>query len=169
MIHPRAHVSPDCILGKDVIVWQFASVIRGARIGEGSSVGSCAIVDCAIIGRLCAIAHGAQVHPGAKLEDEVFVGPGVILCNDRWPRVSKVDFNADALLLEKKVVIIVRQRAAIGAGAAILPGVTIGTGAMVSACARVDRDVPDYHLFKRSGEIVEIDRRQTRRLRILEA
>lgn len=161
-------VAPDCELEEGVKVWQYASVLRGARIGRYTTVGSCAVVDCAKVGPFCSIGHGAQIHPGVVLENEVFVGPGAILCNDRWPRVSKVDFDINKLLVERKTVIRVQTRASIGAGAIVLPGVVIGIGAMVAAGARVTKSVPDYHMVKGSGEVVEIDRRQTFRLRVIE-
>lgn len=164
MIHPKAIVEANCSLGDDVTVWAFAQVIREASIGHDSSVGSCAIVDCAHVGDRCAIGHGAQIHPGVWLGNEVFVGPGAIICNDRWPRVAKHGWDSTKILVDRLLCVVVYDRASIGAGAIVLPGVSIGAGAMIAAGARVERDVPPMHLLKANGQCVEIDRRQTNRL-----
>ncbi len=164
MIHPQACVDPNVMVGPGTRVWQFASVIRRASIGRDCNIASCAIVDGATLGNLCTVGHGAQIHPGITMGDEVFVGPGAIFCNDPWPRVRKGDFNIDKIL-SGFVVTRVGNRASIGAGAVVLPGVTIGDDAMVSAGAVVNKSVPPMHMFKRDGSIVEIQRRQVTRMR----
>lgn len=154
-VHDKAHVEGAHIEAR-VKVWQFASVIRGAKIGADSTVASCAIVDGASIGERCIIGHGASVHPGTKIGNDVFVGPSVTFCNDRWPRVPKDGFDL-AWYLDGGLCIVVEDEASIGAGAVILPGVKIHSGALIAAGAVVDRDVPACHLFKRNGKIVPID------------
>lgn len=139
-------VGNDCILGDGTTVWEFAKVIRGAKIGEDCVIGSCAIVDGATIGSRCRISHGAQVHPGSLLGDDVFVGPGAVLCNDRWPSTSKEGFDADAL--KGRHTVIVEDGASIGANATILPGVRIGRRAVVGAGARVTRNVPADRVWR---------------------
>lgn len=136
MIHPLAVVDGDL---EGVTVWQFASVIRGAKIGAGSSIGSCAIVDGAKLGRRVRVGHGASIHPGALIGDDVFIGPAAIICNDPYPQAGS-DFDVGELLAGK-VVVRIEDRASIGAGAVILPGVTIGKGAMIAAGSVVTRDV----------------------------
>lgn len=164
MIDPMACVGDDVTLPDNCTVWQFASVIRGARLGEFCTVGSCAIVDAARIGRACSIGHGAQLHPGLHAGDEVFFGPGCIVCNDPWPRVRKGDFDM-AQIMAGLVVVRIADRASIGAGAIVLPGRTIGENAMIAAGAVVDCDVPCDHLFKRDGTVVPIGRRPISRMR----
>lgn len=164
MIDPLACVGDDVKLLDNCTVWQFATVIRGASLGDFCSVGSCAIVDGAKIGRSCSIGHGAQLHPGLEAGDEVFFGPGCIVCNDPWPRVRKGDFDIEKIMAGL-VVVRIADRASIGAGAIVLPGRTIGENAMIAAGAVVDCDVPSDHLFKRSGEIVPIGRRPISRMR----
>jgi UDP-2-acetamido-3-amino-2,3-dideoxy-glucuronate N-acetyltransferase len=164
LVHPQACVHETAVLGDGVSVWQFASVIRGAQLGAGCSVGACAIVDGARLGRLCRVGHAASLHPGLEAGDEVFFGPGAIVCNDPWPRVRPGDFDPDRLHAGF-VCVRIGPRASIGAGAVVLPGLRIGEGAMIAAGAVVDRDVPAFHLFKRTGEMVEIERRQVTRMR----
>lgn len=160
-----AFIGPDVSVGDGTHIWQFASVIRGAVIGQKCSVGAGAIVDAARVGDNVLIGAGAQLHPGTVIGDNVFVGPGVIFCNDRWPRVSKDGFDGEALLSGKIVTVQVCDGASIGAGAVILPGVRIGIGATVAAGARVDESVPDYYLAKREGDIVPIAARRAERMR----
>lgn len=166
MIHPYAVVDLTSAIGEGTRIWQGATVIRGAMIGDGCTIGACAIVDGATVGDSCSIGHGAQIHPGTEVGHEVFIGPGAIICNDPWPRVRKGDFDLDAILGGITIVRI-EDGVGIGAGAIVLPGVTIGKLAMVAAGAVVGRDVPPDHLFKRSGDIVPIGRRQVSRMRAI--
>jgi UDP-2-acetamido-3-amino-2,3-dideoxy-glucuronate N-acetyltransferase len=156
MIHPQAVVSASEI-GEDTTVWQFASVIRGAVVGRGCTVAAYALIDAARVGDHCLISSQAQLHPGVEVGSRVFVGPGVIFCNDRWPTVDKEGFDGEALLGGEFKTTIVGSGASLGAGAIVLPGSYVGAGAMVAAGATVDGGVPERHLLKRSGEIVRID------------
>lgn len=141
MIHKKAEVK-NATLGEGCRVWQFASVVRGAVLGDDVTVASCAIVDGAKVGAGSIIAHGASVHPGAVLEEGVFVGPGAVLCNDAWPRAHKRGWAVpDAPL------VIIKKGASIGANAIVLPGVTVGERAMVGAGIVCTKDVPAGHLM----------------------
>lgn len=144
-------VGADCILGDGTVVWEFAKVIRGAKIGRDSVIGSCAIVDGATIGDRCRISHGAQIHPGSLLGDDVFIGPAAILCNDLWPSTSKEGFDAEAL--KTRHTVIIEDGASIGAGAVILPGVRIGKGAVIAAHATVDQDVAAGSVHRRNDYV----------------
>lgn len=162
MIHALAHVDGASI-GQGTRVWQFASVIRGAKIGTDCTIGSASIIDGATVGDRCLIGHGAQLHPGARIGDEVFIGPGVVCCNDRWPMVDKDGFDLGWLLNGGETVV-VGNRSSVGASAVLLPGIFLEEGAMVAAGSIVDSWVPAHHLFKRTGEIVPIDRSRRRRM-----
>lgn len=151
MIHQQAIFDlKTCRLGQGTTVWQFASVIRGARLGALCSVGAGAIVDGAIVGDGSLIGSGAQLHPGTKIGQGVFVGPGAIFCNDFWPRASKTGFELPA---GDRHTVIVEDEASIGAGVIILPGVTIGKGAMVAAGVVCERSIPACNLLRRDGTI----------------
>lgn len=145
-----------------VTVRQYASVVRDAEVGEGTVIGPCALVDAARVGRDCRIGHGAAIHPGVWIGDRVFIGPGVIFCNDYWPEVGKTGFSLDSI----GVVIRVEDDANIGAGAIILPGVVIGKGAMVAAGAVVTRSVPANRMATRCNQIMSLPAdRRSRRMR----
>lgn len=139
-------VHDDCKIGVGTNVFQFASIIRGSVLGRDCRVGGCAIVDGATVGDMCAIGHGAQLHPGTLLGIGVFFGPGAIACNDVWPCVDKDGWELPA----GKYTVVVEDGASIGAGAVILPGVRIGKGALVAAGARVKRDVPPGAVYQRN-------------------
>ena len=132
-------------------VWPYAQVIRGAVLGENCSIGSCAIVDGATLGNRVSVGHGAQVHPGTKIGNDVFVGPGVVICNDAWPRTHKRGWH-----MPERPTVIIEDGASIGANATILPGVIIGAGAMVGAGVTVTKDVPAHHMMAWSNVPVPI-------------
>ena len=133
-IHGLVEIDETVVLGHGVTVWQFATILAGTVIGDGSVVGSCCWV-----GRKCKIGagvrlnHGCFIPHGTVLEDSVFLGPSVVLTDDRWPRAGNVGYTAEPP--------VVREGASIGAGAVILPGVEIGRGAMIGAGAVVTRNV----------------------------
>lgn len=164
MIHPIALVS-GAEIGEATNVWQFASVIRGAKVGERCTVSAGALIDASDVGNNCLIGAGAQIHPGVQIGDGVFVGPGVIFCNDRWPTVDKEGFDGPALLSKEFVTTVVENDANIGAGAIILPGVILGAGCMIAAGARVEASVPPRHLHKADGTVIPIDDRKPQRMR----
>lgn len=167
MIHPRATVGDDVKIGSGTRVWQNASVIRGAVLGQECRVAAGAIVDGSRLGDRCIVSHCAFIDPGMEIADDVFIGPFVAMCNDAWPRVEKEGWYDVADLVSGAVVVTkIGKGASIGAHATILPGMAIGEHAMIAAGAIVDKDVPAHHLFKRDGSIVPIDTsRPIRRMR----
>lgn len=165
MIDRNAFVSVCSIVGNGTKVWQFASVIRCSVIGDDCNIGGCSVVDGAKIGNNCSVGHGSQLHPGLVAGNEVFFGPGCIVCNDPWPRVRKGDFDISKILSGEFVTVRIGDGASLGAGSIILPGVSIGSGAMVSAGAVATSDIPEGHLLKRDGEIIIIGRRSVLRMR----
>lgn len=167
-IHPAAQVDRDCHVGARCRVWQFASIIRNAKVGDDCSIATCSIVDGSTLGSNCIVSHGAFIDPGMKIGACVFIGPNVALCNDAWPRVGKDGwFDPDALIKGNIVVTIIEDGASLGANCTVLPGRRIGRDAMIAAGAIVECDVPPRHLYKRDGSIVPIDpSRPIRRMRV---
>jgi UDP-2-acetamido-3-amino-2,3-dideoxy-glucuronate N-acetyltransferase len=152
-IHPAAHVDRESVtIGARTKVWQFASVIRGAAVGDDCSIASCAIVDGAELGDRCIVSHGAFIDPGMTIGNDVFIGPHVALCNDFWPRVSKDGWYDVRDLIDGKVIVTqICDGASIGANAVLMPGVRIGEHCMIAAGAVVTGDVPSGHLYGRDG------------------
>ena len=145
--HPRAdhtsglRISPDVKLGERVAVHCFVN-LYGCTIGDDSRVGAFVeIQKNATIGKRCKISSHTFVCEGVTIEDEVFVGHGVMFINDLDPRAT-----ADGLPQSEEDWSVIPTRvckgASIGSGATILGGVTIGEGALVGAGAVVTKDVP---------------------------
>ena len=154
MIHPLAHVHDDCLIGEGTSIWQFASVIRGARIGKGCNIASGACIDGSVIGDGTKIGHNLAMGPGFRVGRNCFIGPNVTFCNDAWPRASTAGF--DPAKYQHRPAVIVEDGASIGANCVILPGVHIGRGAMVAAGSRVSRNVPEDMLWRPDGEVQDI-------------
>jgi acetyltransferase-like isoleucine patch superfamily enzyme len=132
----------DVSFGADVVVQSFTN-LYGCSIGDGTRIGPYVEVQRgAAIGARCKIQSHSFVCDGVTIEDEVFVGHGVMFINDKTPRATTEDgelqTEADWTLLPT----VVERRAAIGSGAVVLGGVRIGAGALVGAGAVVTKDVP---------------------------
>lgn len=135
LIHPSAHVDPGAHVGEGTRIWQNVVVLAGARIGRDCNLNAHTLVEGgAVLGDRVTLKCGVYVWDGVILEDDVFCGPNATFTNDRRPR-SRV--HPDRFETTR-----VERRASIGAGAVILPGITIGAGAMIGAGAVVTRDVP---------------------------
>jgi acetyltransferase-like isoleucine patch superfamily enzyme len=135
-------IAQDVILGERVVIFHRDLVnLYGCRIGDETKIGAFVeIQKNAHIGKRCKISSHSFVCEGVTIEDEVFVGHGVMFINDRHPRAT-ADGRLQSEADWEVVPTFVRRRASIGSGAAILCGVTIGEGAMVGAGAVVTRDV----------------------------
>jgi acetyltransferase-like isoleucine patch superfamily enzyme len=147
MIHPTADVSTHAQIGPGTRIWHQAQVRERARIGANCIVGKGAYIDFDVrIGDNVKIQNGVFVYHGVTLEDGVFVGPRVCLTNDMFPRAITPDGALKTDADWDVGTILVRSGASLGAGAIILPDVTIGRFALVGAGAVVTRDVPDHGL-----------------------
>ena len=117
--------------------------LYGCEIGDESRIAAFVEVQKdARIGRCCKVACHSVICTGVTIEDEVFIGQGVIFTNDKHPHATteqgKIQDASDWEVLPS----LVKKGASIGSGAVILGGITIGEGAMVGAGAVVTRDVP---------------------------
>lgn len=135
-------MAPDVGLGSDVFLAGFNN-LYGCEVGDGSRIGTFVeLQKGARIGRRCKISSHTFVCEGVTIEDECFVGHGVIFINDRFPAavsdggelLKDGEWTCESTLIQKRV--------SIGSGAIILCGVTIGEGAMIAAGAVVTKNVP---------------------------
>ena len=134
-------IAPDVKLGRDVVIHHFVN-LYGCEIGDGTSIGSFVeIQKGARIGRNCKISSHTFICEGVQVEDEVFIGHGVIFINDKFPRATNTDGSKQTERDWKVIPTLVKRTASIGSGATILCGVTIGEGAVVGAGAVVTKDV----------------------------
>ena len=135
-------IAPDVKLGRDVKIYHFVN-LYGCEIGDGSSIGSFVeIQKGARVGRNCKVSSHSFICEGVTVEDEVFIGHGVVFINDKYPRATT---ESGALQTEADWTVVattVKRGASIGSNATILGGVTIGKGAIVGAGAVVTKDVP---------------------------
>src|SRR3954471_2649113 len=134
-------IGNDVRLGKDVSIHCFVN-LYGCTVGDDSRVGAFVeIQKNATIGERCKISSHTFVCEGVTIEDNVFVGHGVMFINDKYPRATtenRLQTEADWELLPT----LVKRGASIGSGAVIMCGVTIGENAIVGAGCVVTRDVP---------------------------
>src|SRR5215203_4178281 len=139
-------VAADVILGRDVRIFQPDLVnLYGCSIGAETKIGAFVeIQKNANIGARCKISSHTFVCEGVTIEDECFIGHGVMFTNDVYPRAVNVDGSLQTESDWQVVPTTVRKRASIGSNATILAGVTIGEGALIGAGAVVTKDVPDY-------------------------
>ena len=137
-------VADSVTLGDRVVIPHPSLVnLYGCRVGDDVKVGTFVeIQKNATVGARCKISSHTFICEGVTLEDDVFVGHGVMFINDKYPRAS-VDGRLQNEADWSVVSTVVRRGASIGSGAVILCGVTIGAGAMIGAGAVVTRDVPD--------------------------
>jgi acetyltransferase-like isoleucine patch superfamily enzyme len=131
----------DVTFGEGVIVQAFTN-LYGCTIGANTRIGPFVEIQRgAVVGANCKIQSHTFICDGVTIEDEVFVGHGVMFINDKRPRATtergELQTEDDWELLESRV----ERGASIGSGAVILGGVTIGARAMVGAGAVVIRDV----------------------------
>jgi UDP-2-acetamido-3-amino-2,3-dideoxy-glucuronate N-acetyltransferase len=146
-IEPSADVDDRATLGEGTTVWHLAQIREDARLGHGCIVGRGAYVGPGvIIGDNVKLQNYALVYEPAQLEDEVFVGPAVVLTNDMYPRSTDVTGKLKRPSDWAAQGVVVRHGAALGARAVILAGVVVGRWALVAAGAVVTRDVPDFAL-----------------------
>ena len=139
-------IATDVILGKDVRIFQPTLVnLYGCSIGAETKIGAFVeIQKNASVGERCKISSHTFICEGVSIDDEVFVGHGVMFTNDVYPRASNEDGTPQTEADWKVVKTKVKKRASIGSNATIIAGVTIGEAAMIGAGAVVTKDVPDF-------------------------
>jgi len=141
-------IASDVSLGRDVRIFQPELVnLYGCAIGAETKIGAFVeIQKNASVGERCKISSHTFICEGVAIEDEVFIGHGVMFTNDPYPRAVNDDgilqADADWTVVQTRV----KRRAAIGSNVTIMAGVTIGEQALVGAGAVVTRDVADYEI-----------------------
>ena len=130
-------------LGAEVKIYSFVNAY-GCEIGDETRVGAFVeIQKNARIGNRCKISSHSFICEGVTIEDNVFVGHGVMFTNDKYPRATNPDGSPQSEADWEVVATRVKRGASIGSNATILAGITIGENSMVGAGAVVTRDVPD--------------------------
>lgn len=134
-------ISSDVSIGNEVKIYDFVN-LYGCSIGDNSKIGTFVeIQKGARIGKNCKISSHTFVCEGVTIEDNVFVGHGVVFINDRFPRATRTDGTLQTDSDWQCIPTIVEKNASIGSGSTILCGIKIGEGAVIGAGSTVTKDV----------------------------
>ena len=135
-------ITDDVEFGKGVKLSKFIN-LYGCKIGDGTKIGPFVEIQRGVrVGRHCKIQSHTFICEGVEIEDNVFVGHGVVFINDTYPRATTKAGELETDADWKVERTLVRKGASIGSGATILAKVTIGENAIVGAGSVVTRDVP---------------------------
>ncbi len=137
-------IAPDVKLGKNVKLARFIN-LYGCELGDETKIGPFVeIQKNATVGRRCKISSHTFICEGVTIEDNVFIGHGVIFINDSYPRATNAEGELQTESDWRVEATVVKKGASIGSGATILSNVTIGENALVGAGSVVTRDVPAH-------------------------
>lgn len=140
MIHPLSDVHSKNI-GEGTNIWQYCVILPDAKIGKNCNICShCFIENKVVMGNNVTIKNGVCLYDGITIENDVFIGPNAVFCNDKYPKSKNKDFKLEPITI--------KRGASIGANATILPGITIGEGAIIAAGAVVTKDVESNVIYR---------------------
>ena len=135
-------IAPDVKLGQDVRIYAFVN-LYGCEIGDESKIGAFVEIQKGVrIGRRVKVSSHSFICEGVTIEDEVFIGHGVMFINDKYPRATTQGGGLQTEADWECIPTLVERGASIGSNATILCGVTIGERAIVGAGSVVTHDVP---------------------------
>jgi UDP-2-acetamido-3-amino-2,3-dideoxy-glucuronate N-acetyltransferase len=139
-------VNSDVLLGNNVKIFHPQLVnLYGCEIGDETKIGSFVEIQKNVtVGCRCKVSSHSFLCEGVVIEDEVFIGHGVMFTNDLYPKATNADGSLQTDSDWAVVKTLVKRCASIGSNATVLPGLTIGEKALVGAGAVVTKDVPDY-------------------------
>ena len=147
LFSPSADIDSSAEIGEGTRVWHNVQIRDRVRIGSNCIIGRNVYVGSGVqIGNNCKIQNNSLVYEPAQLADGVFIGPGVILTNDQYPRAVNEDESIKSASDWDPVGVSIGLGASIGAGAICVAPAKIGTWAMVAAGAVVTRNVPNFAL-----------------------
>jgi acetyltransferase-like isoleucine patch superfamily enzyme len=139
---PYRLIADNVKLGKGVRIFSFTN-LYGCELGDDVKVGTFVeIQKGSKIGSRCKISSHSFICEGVTLEDEVFIGHGVMFTNDLFPRATAAAGQLQTEADWKCVRTLVKRGASIGSNATLLCGITIGERAIVGAGSVVTKDVP---------------------------
>lgn len=140
-VHESSYVDENCVIGKGTKIWHFSHIMKGAALGENCNIGQNVVVSPKVIlGNNVRVQNNVSIYEGVICEDDVFLGPSMVLTNVINPRsaVSRKD--------EYKTTLI-KKGSSIGANATIVCGVTLNEYCFIGAGAVVTKDVPAFALM----------------------
>ena len=135
-------IAPSVKLGKDVKLSKFIN-LYGCEIGDDTKIGAFVeIQKNASVGRCCKISSHTFICEGVAIEDDVFIGHGVMFINDVYPRATAVGGGLQTEADWKVEKTRICKGASVGSGATILCNITVGENSIVGAGSVVTKDVP---------------------------
>jgi acetyltransferase-like isoleucine patch superfamily enzyme len=141
-MNPHVCIAPDVKLGQDVKFSKFIN-LYGCEVGDETKIGAFVeIQKNATVGKRCKISSHSFICEGVTIEDNVFIGHGVMFINDSYPRATAPGGNLQTETDWKVERTVVKKGASIGSGATILSNLSIGENAIVGAGSVVTKDVP---------------------------
>jgi acetyltransferase-like isoleucine patch superfamily enzyme len=139
---PYVCIAPDVKLGSDVKLSKFIN-LYGCEIGDQTKIGAFVeIQKNASVGKRCKISSHTFICEGVTIEDNVFIGHGVMFINDSYPRATAASGNLQTEADWKVEQTVIKKGASIGSGATILANISVGENAIVGAGSVVTKDVP---------------------------
>jgi acetyltransferase-like isoleucine patch superfamily enzyme len=137
-------IASDVKLGRDVKLSKFIN-LYGCEVGDESKIGAFVeIQKNAVVGKRCKISSHTFICEGVTIEDNVFIGHGVMFINDSYPRATAADGNLQTEADWKVERTLVKRGASVGSGSTILSNITIGENAIVGAGSVVTKDVAPH-------------------------
>src|SRR5271167_1811842 len=141
-MNPYLCIAPDVKLGRNVKLAKFIN-LYGCEVGDESKIGAFVeIQKNASVGKRCKISSHTFICEGVTIEDNVFIGHGVMFINDSYPRATAAGGSLQTEADWKVEKTVIKKGASIGSGATILANLCIGENAIVGAGAVVTKDVP---------------------------
>ncbi|HEY1903590.1 MAG TPA: acyltransferase [Terracidiphilus sp.] len=135
-------IADDVKLGKDVRLSKFIN-LYGCEIGDETKIGAFVeIQKNASVGKRCKISSHTFICEGVVIEDQVFIGHGVMFINDSYPRATTAEGGMQTEADWKVERTVIKKGASIGSGATILSNNNVGENAIVGAGSVVTKDVP---------------------------
>lgn len=142
MIHPTAEIEEGATVHPSAKIWHYAHIRKGAKVGANTIVGRGVFIDAGvIIGSNCKVQNYACIYHGAVVEDGVFIGPRVIITNDKHPRAVNEDGSLKTEDDWHCGQVVIGEGSSLGAGVIVLPDVIVGPNTMVGAGAVVSKSI----------------------------
>ncbi|MEO9209708.1 MAG: acyltransferase [Ginsengibacter sp.] len=139
--HPTSVIEENCCIGDGTKIWHFSHIMAGCIIGENCNLGQNVVISPRVIlGNNVKVQNNVSIYEGVVCEDDVFIGPSVVLTNVINPRSAIVRKNQFLKTL-------IKRGASIGANATIVCGNTIGEFAFIGAGTVITKDVAPYALI----------------------
>ena len=140
-VHESSYIGENCTIGNGTKIWHFSHIMNGATLGEKCNIGQNVVVSPKVIlGNNVRVQNNVSIYEGVICEDDVFLGPSMVLTNVINPRSAVSRKN------EYKTTLI-KKGTSVGANATIVCGITLGEYCFIGAGAVVTKDVPAFALM----------------------